>query len=46
VPDIISPELRQTLRRLKLGPILETLPERLILARQQKLAHQDSWSLF
>jgi len=41
VPDIISPELRQTLRRLKLGPILETLPERLILARQQKLAHQD-----
>ena len=39
--DTISLELRQTLRRLKLGPILETLPERLILARQQKLPHQD-----
>src|SRR2546425_912851 len=31
----ISPELRQTLRRLKLGPLLETLPERLTLARRR-----------
>ena len=37
----ISPELRQVLRRLKLGQILSTLPERLTLARQQHLPHQD-----
>lgn len=37
----ISPELRQVLRRLKLSPILQALPERLELARQQNLPHQD-----
>jgi len=37
----ISTELRQVLRRLRLGPILETLPERLTLAQQKHLAHQD-----
>lgn len=36
--ETISPELRSILRRLKLGPILATLPERLILARQQQLS--------
>lgn len=36
--ETISPELRSILRRLKLGPILETLPERLTLARQQQLS--------
>lgn len=36
--DVISPELRSILRRLKLGPILATLPERLVLARQQELS--------
>ncbi|MCU0936740.1 MAG: ATP-binding protein [Gammaproteobacteria bacterium] len=39
--DPISPDLREVLRRLKLGPILDTLPERLTLARQHKMAHQD-----
>ena len=39
--EVISPELRQVLRRLKLSPILETLPERLQLARQQKVPYQD-----
>jgi DNA replication protein DnaC len=39
--DVVSPELRQVLRRLKLSPILQTLPERLTLARQQKLPYQD-----
>ena len=39
--EIISAELRQVLRRLKLSPVLETLPERLQLARQQKLPYQD-----
>lgn len=37
----VSAELRQVLRRLKLGPILETLPERLTLARQNHMPHQD-----
>ena len=39
--DLISPDLKTMLRRLKLSPILDTLPERLALARQQKMAHQD-----
>ncbi len=39
--DLISPDLRTVLRRLKLSPILDTLPERLALARQQKMTHQD-----
>ncbi len=29
------------LRRLKLGRLLDTLPERLVLARQQQMPHQD-----
>jgi len=40
-PDTISPDLKTVLRRLKLGRMLDTLPERLTVARQQKLAHQD-----
>jgi len=36
--ETISPELRAILRRLKLGPILATLPERLTLAHQQELS--------
>ena len=39
--DAISPDLRTTLRRLKLGRLLDTLPDRLVLARQQKMPHQD-----
>jgi DNA replication protein DnaC len=39
--DIIQPELQTVLRRLKLGRLLDTLPERLTLARQQKMPHQD-----
>jgi DNA replication protein DnaC len=39
--DVISPDLASTLRRLKLSPISATLPERLSLARQQKMPHQD-----
>ena len=40
-PEPISPDLKTVLRRLKLGPMLATLPERLTLARQQKMPHQD-----
>lgn len=39
--DPISSDLKIALRRLKLGPMLDTLPERLVLARQQKVPHQD-----
>jgi len=39
--DVISPDLKTVLRRLKLSKMLDTLPERLTLARQQKMPHQD-----
>lgn len=39
--DLLSPELRAALRRLKLSPISGTLPERLQLARDRHLPHQD-----
>ena len=39
--DLISPDLKLAFRRLRLGPLLDTLPERLALARQQKMPHQD-----
>src|SRR5229473_2579616 len=40
-PDTISTDLRAALRRLKLSRMLDTLPERITLARQQKMPHQD-----
>lgn len=40
-PDLVSTDLTAVLRRLKLGRMLDTLPERLLLARQQKMPHQD-----
>jgi DNA replication protein DnaC len=39
--DVINPDLKTVLRRLKLSPILDSLPERLAVARQQKMPHQD-----
>jgi DNA replication protein DnaC len=39
--EAISTDLRQVLRRLKLSRVLDTLPERLALARQQKMPYQD-----
>ena len=39
--DGITPDLKTVLRRLKLSRMLDTLPERLTLARQQKMPHQD-----
>lgn len=41
IDSVISAELRQVLRNLRLSPILETLPERLRLAREQQLPYQD-----
>lgn len=40
-PETVSADLRNVLRRLKLGRLLDTLPERVVLARQQKMPHQD-----
>jgi DNA replication protein DnaC len=37
----VSPELRRALKRLCLGKILDALPERLALAREQKLPFED-----
>jgi DNA replication protein DnaC len=39
--DLIGPDLKTVLRRLKLSRMLDTLPERLTLARQQKMPHHD-----
>jgi hypothetical protein len=39
--DSVSGELKAILRSLKLGKLLDTLPDRLALARQQKLPHAD-----
>lgn len=40
-PEVITPDLKATLRRLKLGRLLDSLPERITLARQQTMTHQD-----
>lgn len=40
--DGIEPELKAVLRRLKLGKLMETLPERLQLAVQKKLSLQEA----
>lgn len=37
----IDPDLRKVLRRLKLGQVMHTLPERLALAEQQHMPFQD-----
>ena len=39
--DAVSPDLRTTLRALKLGQMLDTLPDRLTLVRQQQMTHAD-----
>jgi len=39
--DVINPDLKAAMRRLKLSKMLDTLPERLAVARQQKMPHQD-----
>jgi DNA replication protein DnaC len=41
ISEVVSPDLRTTLRALKLGQMLATLPERLTLARQQQMTHAD-----
>src|SRR2546423_12517160 len=40
-PIEVSPELKALMRRLKLGQLLDTLPERLALARSNRLPHHD-----
>ncbi|HET7746115.1 MAG TPA: ATP-binding protein [Vicinamibacteria bacterium] len=39
--DLVPTDLRAVLRRLKLSPLLATLPDRVALARQQKMPHAD-----
>jgi DNA replication protein DnaC len=38
---VVSPELRSLLRRVKLGKALDTLPERLALAKSRSLGHAE-----
>lgn len=38
---IVGPDLLTVLRRLRLGRLVETLPERLALAEAQSMTHQD-----
>ena len=40
-PPTISPEIKMLMRRLRLGQLLHTLPERVALARQHNLSHLD-----
>ena len=40
-PEILAPDLRAVLRRLKLSGMSDTLPERFTLARQRKIPHPD-----
>jgi DNA replication protein DnaC len=40
-PIEITTELKSLMRRLKLGQLLDTLPERLALARSNRLPHHD-----
>ena len=42
----VSPELKALLRRVKLGRALDTLPERLALARTRSLGHAEFLELF
>ena len=37
----VSPELKVLMRRLKLGQLLTTLPDRLALARSHELTHTE-----
>ncbi len=40
-PVTISKDLKAVFKRLRLSPMLETLPERLALGRQRKMPLQD-----
>lgn len=42
---VVDADLKKLMRALKLGRMLDTLPERLALARQQSLPHADFLSL-
>lgn len=40
-PVVLSADLRYVLRQMKLSPMLDTLPERVALARQSRMSYQD-----
>lgn len=40
-PIEVTPELKTLMRRLKLGQLLDTLPDRLALARSNRMPHHD-----
>jgi DNA replication protein DnaC len=44
-PPVIDADLRKLMRLLKLGRMLDTLPERMVLAKQQSLPYADFLAL-
>ena len=40
-PVVLSADLKYVLRQMKLSPMLDTLPERVVLARQSRMSYQD-----
>lgn len=40
-PVVLSADLKYVLRQMKLSPMLDTLPERIVLARQSRMSYQD-----
>jgi len=38
----LSPELKTVLKKLKLGPIIATLPDRMVLAEKQRLSLDET----
>ena len=44
-PPVLDADLKKLMRALKLGRMLDTLPERLALAKQQSLPYADFLSL-
>jgi hypothetical protein len=40
-PIVLSADLKYVLRQMKLSPMLDTLPERIALARKSRMSYQD-----
>jgi DNA replication protein DnaC len=40
-PVVLSADLKYVLRQMKLSPMLDILPERILLARQSHMSYQD-----
>lgn len=41
-PAVVSPELKAILKKLKLGPIIAMLPERILLAEKERMSFEET----